>query len=68
MRKYTQKELKHMRDLGLVVDITTLDSKEIEKICKNEKYMEQVGYCSGVYGVNGCMLNGLAYWETIKIS
>ena len=58
MRKYTKKELKHMIDLGLVVDITPLDSKEIKKICKREQYIEQVGYCSGIYGVNGCMLKG----------
>lgn len=58
MRKYTKKELKHIIELGLTVDITTLDSKEIEKICKKEQYMEQVGYCCGIYGVSGCMLKG----------
>lgn len=58
MRKYTKKELKHIIELGLAIDITNLDSKTIEKYVKNEQYMEQVGYCCGIYGVSGCMLKG----------
>lgn len=58
MRKYIKKELKNMLELGLAVDITTLSSKEIENIYNKEQHIEQVGYCSGVYGVSGCLLKG----------
>lgn len=53
MKKYKQKELKNLVNLGLAVDVTRAgDANAIP-----ESYT-QIGYSCGVYGCNGMLLKG----------
>lgn len=54
MKKYTQKELKNLINLGLAKDVTRAQSRE--DIPEN---YTQIGYSAGVYGCNGMLLKGL---------
>lgn len=54
MKKYTQKELKNLVNLGLAVDVTRAGEREAIP----ENYT-QIGYSAGVYGCNGMLLKGL---------
>lgn len=49
MRKYTQKQIRELVRLGCAEDYT---SKPIEYIYTLRR-LEKVGYSSGVYGING---------------
>ena len=53
MKKYTQKELRRLVDLGVALNITKSHSRED----LGERY-EQVGYSKGIYGCNGKLLQG----------
>lgn len=53
MKKYTQKELRRLVDLGIALDIT----KSHSRTDLGERY-EQVGYSKGIYGCNGKLLRG----------
>ena len=53
MKKYTQKELRKLVDLGIALDITKSHNRED----LGERY-EQVGYSKGIYGCNGKLLQG----------
>lgn len=50
MRKYTLRELRELVRLGMAVNITEADPKSIKKP------VEKIGYSSGVYGLNGGLL------------
>lgn len=51
MRKYTQRQLKNLCIDGLAENITTAaPDPERRRAC------DAVGYSSGVYGCNGCLL------------
>ena len=58
MRKYTQKELRNMVALGMAEDVTRADNECYRKIIKEEGYLTQIGYSSGVYGCSGLLLQG----------
>ena len=49
MRKYTQKELRQLVRLGVAEDYTNKPSNYIYTLNR----LEKVGYSSGVYGING---------------
>lgn len=49
MRKYTQKELRQLVRLGVAEDYTNKPSEYIYTL----RRLEKVGYSSGVYGING---------------
>ena len=49
MRKYTQKELRHLVRLGAAEDYTNKPS-ECAYILNR---LEKVGYSTGIYGING---------------
>ena len=53
MKKYTQKELRRLVDLGVALNITKSHNRED----LGERY-EQVGYSKGIYGCNGKLLQG----------
>ena len=53
MKKYTQKELRRLVDLGVALNIT----KSHDRTDLGERY-EQVGYSKGIYGCNGKLLQG----------
>ena len=49
MRKYTLKELRELVRLGVAEDYTNKPSEHIYTL----RRLEKVGYSSGVYGING---------------
>lgn len=49
MRKYTQKELRQLVQLGVAEDYTNKPSDYIYTL----RRLEKVGYSTGVYGING---------------
>ena len=49
MRKYTLKELRDLVRLGVAEDYTNKPSEYISTL----RRLEKVGYSSGVYGING---------------
>ena len=53
MKKYTQKELRRLVELGIALNIT----KSRNRTDLGERY-EQVGYSKGIYGCNGKLLQG----------
>lgn len=52
MRKYTLRELRELVRLRMAQDITDSDPKSITEA------VEKIGYSSGVYGLNGGLLQG----------
>ena len=53
MKKYTQKELRNMVNLGLAKDVTKAQSRD-----EIPESYTQIGYSCGVYGCNGMLLKG----------
>lgn len=53
MRKYTLKELRAWVRLGLATDITNANAGEVAELLR---HCEKVGYSSGVYGINGGLI------------
>ena len=52
MKQYTRKQLRELVRLGMAVNITEADPKSIIEP------VEKIGYSSGVYGLNGGLLQG----------
>lgn len=50
MRKYTQKELKNLVSIGAAVNLTNEPAERIPA-----RY-EKIGYSSGIYGINGGLI------------
>lgn len=58
MRKYTQRELKALIKMGAAVDITNHGTAEYKALIEKEKDLDKLGYSSGIYGINGGLLQG----------
>ena len=58
MRKYTQRELKALVRTGAAVDITSHGTAEYKALREKEKDLDKLGYSSGLYGINGGLLQG----------
>lgn len=58
MRKYTQRELKALVRTGAAVDITSHGTAEHKTLIEKEKDLDKLGYSSGLYGINGGLLQG----------
>ena len=54
MRKYKQKELRDLVRLGVAEDYTNKPAEYIYTL----RRLEKVGYSSGVYGINGWLVEG----------
>ena len=69
MKKYTQKEIKKLVLLGLAEDLTQASHEELKS---KIKHCEKVGYSSGIYGINGGIIqdsrNGQIYAITARNS
>ena len=52
MKQYTRKQLREFVRLGMAQDISDSDPKSITEP------VEKIGYSSGVYGLNGGLLQG----------
>lgn len=58
MRKYTQRELKALVKMGAAVDITNHGTAEYKALMEKEKDLDKLGYSSGIYSINGGLLQG----------
>lgn len=58
MKKYTQRELKTLVRTGAAVNITNHGITDYKALIEQEKDLEKIGYSSGVYGINGGLLQG----------
>lgn len=58
MRKYTQRELKALVRMGAAVDITNHGTAKYKDLTEKEKDLDKLGYSSGMYGINGGLLQG----------
>lgn len=58
MKRYTQKQLKNLVNIGAAVDITRGDNETRSQIINEEEYYIKIGYSAGVYGCNGMLLKG----------
>jgi len=58
MSKYTQKQLRALVASGQAEDVTRIDNDEYWQLKLKEGLLDQVGYSSGVYGLNGALLQG----------
>lgn len=56
MTKYTQKQLKAMVNDGIATDVSYANYDTKHKIEKEEGWLTQIGYSSGVYGCSGMLL------------
>lgn len=55
MRKYTQKQLRELVRLGCAEDYTHKPSEYIYTL----RSLDKIGYSSGVYGLNGGLVEGM---------
>lgn len=55
MRKYTQKALRELVRLGAAENITDYNFSQMKDFLHSHS-LEKVGYSSGVYGINGGLL------------
>lgn len=58
MTKYGQRELKAMVRSGAAVDISNHDNIARHELEARERYLDKIGYSSGIYGLNGGLLKG----------
>lgn len=58
MKKYTQKQLRHMIASGMAEDITNHSTTEYREFIEREKSFDRIGLSTGVYGMNGGLLQG----------
>ena len=56
MKRYTNKELKNLVELGLAENLDFTDSEYKNKIEKENGYLNQIGYAAGAYGCSGGLL------------
>lgn len=56
--KMKLKDVKSWLNFEGVVDITHKTHEEIQAIKNKEGYFNEVGYSMGIYGCNGCVLQG----------
>jgi hypothetical protein len=58
MRKYRLKEIKNLVALGMAEDITAMSFSECNEFRKAHN-LDKVGYSTGVYGINGGLLQDI---------
>jgi carbonic anhydrase len=65
MRKYKLSELKNLVKLGMAKDLTNATAAEV---MEQWKRAEKVGYSSGVYGINGGLIQNIETGEYYAIT
>ena len=59
MTKYTQKQLREMVIEGVAVDLTQASAADMQAAKDREDgWIDQIGYASGIYGCNGQLWRG----------
>ena len=56
MQRYTNKELRHLVDLGVAENLDGTDNEYRKKIEAENGYLTQIGYAAGIYGCSGGLL------------
>lgn len=66
MRKYTQRELKHLVKTGAakILNLNFSDTKDFIENCNFDK----IGYSEGVYGINGGLIQDKKSGELYAIT
>lgn len=64
MRKYKLSELKNLVKLGMAKDLTNANAAEV---MEQWKHADKVGYSSGVYGINGGLIQNIETGEYYAI-
>lgn len=64
MRKYKLKELRELVRCGMAHDLT--NATEVE-IIEQQRHGEKVGYSSGIYGINGGLIQNTETGEYYAI-
>lgn len=65
MRKYKLSEIKNMICCGMAHDLTNAPTDEV---MKQWRHCEKVGYSSGVYGINGGLIQNTETGEFYAIT
>ena len=52
MKKYTQRELKNLVNIGAAVSLNNWSFEQINEL-RRTKSLDKIGYSSGIYGING---------------
>lgn len=65
MRKYTQRELKNLVTIGAAQDITNFETM---KNVLHSRNLDKIGYSTGVYGLNGGLLQDISTGELFAIT
>ena len=55
MRKYTQRELKNLVSIGSAVCLNSWSFDDLNQL-HHTKSLDKIGYSTGVYGINGALL------------
>lgn len=58
LTRYTQTQLKNLVNNGAAIDVSKGTNETRREIEAEEGYYRQIGYCSGVYGCSGMLLQG----------
>ena len=67
MRKYTQRELKNLVAIGAAQDITTYSFEKMNEFLHSHNF-DKIGYSSGVYGLNGGLIQNTETGEYYAIT
>lgn len=65
-RKYTQKEIKGYTRTGAAQDVTNWTNDQLQALAR--KPLDKVGYSSGVYGLNGCIVQDIETGEMYAVT
>lgn len=65
MRKYKLSELKNLIRCGMAHDLTNADSAEV---MKQWEHCEKIGYSTGIYGINGGLIQNTETGEYYAIT
>ena len=65
MRRYKLKELRELVRLGMAHDLTNAPAEEV---AEQYRHGEKVGYSSGVYGINGGLIQNTETGEYYAIT
>ena len=67
MRKYTQRELKNLVNIGAAQSLTNYDFNMMKEFLHSRR-LDKLGYSSGVYGINGGLLQDTETGELFAIT
>lgn len=58
MKKTTQRALKDLVRTGIAQDITKHSTTEYKELVNRESGFDRISYSSGIYGINGGLIQG----------